>query len=371
MTQILIFNTDLTRYPPIISIINILLKINSEIIYIGCCSDSVLKERLANLGVKFYDVIIDDTKANKCLKLVRLFMYRLRVRRILKKIDRSNHQLWIFGNQNMWVLNNWIGKFKTILYLFEFPELKVASSYRILSPIFNYKEAMQMADKVVCCEYNRAHLTKAYFQLKELPVVIPNKFSFDCFDISDDEPMIHDIKSKKIILYQGVLNYPERKLDELCESINYLPNDFVIVIMGLDSNYKYTLREKYESNRVIFLPFCTAPNHLNVTKYAYIGFLSYFSESGSVESCINLSYCAPNKVFEYSSFGVPMLANDLPALNGIFAHFKAGICVKDFTPSELAKAILSIEQNYDGYNVGAKLFFESVDIDALVCDLVQ
>jgi hypothetical protein len=134
---------------------------------------------------------------------------------------------------------------------------------------------MNSAYKVVCSEYNRAHITKAYFGLKELPIVIPNKPTINMNESVDSfENFLFD-NSKKIILYQGIFNFPERRLDEFCQAIDYLSDDYLIVIVGPDCTYKNLLQLRYESRRVIFLPFISPPLHLHLTKRAFT-----FNEKG-------------------------------------------------------------------------------------------
>ena len=54
---------------------------------------------------------------------------------------------------------------------------------------------------------------------------------------------------------------------------------------------------------------------------ASIGVLSYFPRSGSIGRTLNPLYCAPNKIFEYSKYGIPMISNDVPALRYSYMEF--------------------------------------------------
>lgn len=99
---------------------------------------------------------------------------------------------------------------------------------------------MKKALKVVCCEYNRAQITKGIYQLKDLPLVLPNKVIVDESELSkvpmDIKPMIDDItqktKGKKVVLYQGIFLDEERRLEEFCEAISHLPDDYAFIAMG-------------------------------------------------------------------------------------------------------------------------------------------
>lgn len=374
MSQILVYNHDIQKYPPIISAINALLSRKEEIIVIGYCSNKETVNMLKEQGVMYYETFVNDINANRFTKFLNLYKYKSNVSRIVEQHADSSTQLWIYGNQNAWMLHKLVEKYNTIIYLFETPRFKVSFRYKILSPSLNYAKLMQTASKIVCCEYNRAQITKAYFNLKKSPIIIPNKPDYNL--IEDQQNDFIDSKElppfgSKIILYQGIFNQPERRLDELCQAIEYLPENFFICIMGGDDENKRVLMKKYESARVKFLGYRPAPEHLQITKKAHIGFLSYFPTMGSIEASLNTLYCAPNKIFEYSRFGVPMISNDVPALRYEFNKFNAGIAVEDFSPRGLAAAILEIENNYEEYKQGALELYGSVDIKSLYISLLE
>lgn len=372
MEHILVFKNDLEKYPPLITIIEILLEHNLKVIYIGCCKNEELKDNLTNKGLVFYQVIEDDVNANRFVKVIRIWKYRKKVYDLLKRVHNNQSQIWLFGVQNIWILHRVIAKYNTILYLFELPDFKIPASYRFFCSNSRYKFCMKNdSPKVVCCEYNRAHITRSYFGLSKLPYIIPNKPTVEYENINYDVQLNY-LKDKKIILYQGIFNYPERRLDELCQAMAFLTDDFVLVLMGGPENsYRTSLQEKYESARIIFLPFMLPPNHLSVTKHAYIGVLSYFSSIGSILHNLNTLYCAPNKLYEYSAFGIPMIANDIPALQNVFQQFNAGVCDNIFTPESLATIIQNIDANYDYYKRGSLSLFESVDTKTLIMNLIN
>lgn len=376
MKHIILFDNDIKKYPPILSIINILLELGKEVIFIGYTDSESLLEDLKNKGVKHYPIVVDKVKKNKITKLLVMVKYRKSVNQILKTFDESATKVWLFGNTNVWILNKLVYRYKTIVYLFEVSSLKVAPQYRFVSPWFSYKDTIQNAWRVVTVEYNRAHITKFLFGLSELPAIIPNKPYFKGFQelslkLEIEEALLSRLKEKKVILYQGIFNYPERRLDELCEAIDLLSDEYILCIMGPEDVNKDRLQKKYKSNKIIFMPFITPPTHLEITKLAYIGFLTYFPSNSKMSSILNVLYCAPNKIYEYSAFGVPMLSNDVPALDRDFRKFNAGVCVKEFTPKSIAEAIKSISINYDEYKEGANKLFNSVDIKEEVHNIIM
>lgn len=372
MEHILIFKDDIIKYPPIISIINYLLKRHVNVTILGYCSNSSITKSYIQNGVKYYNIIGDLQKHQKLFKLKELYCYRERVFKWVKTNANSDSTIWLFGCQEIWLLHPVIDNYKTILYLFEMPSFNVPIRYKLFcDDQAYYSSFMSQNTKVVCCEYNRAHITKAYFGLKKLPYIIPNKPLISEDFESHKIQLPFDTTDKKIILYQGIFNYPERKLDEFCKAVEYLPKEFVLILMGTESEYKKSLYKKYHSNRIYFLPFYPTPTHLQITKLAYIGILSYNTVSNSILNTLNLLYCAPNKIFEYAKFGIPMLSNDLPALNSIFSKFNAGVCDSICTPLSLSECIINIDNNYELYSQGAHLLYDSVNIEALLNSLLN
>ncbi len=376
MKHIILFDNDIKKYPPILSIINVLIELGEEVIVVGYTDSESLLKDLKGKGVKYFPVVVDKVRRNKIFKLFVMFKYRRQVNRILKNYDKSEVKLWMFGNTNLWILNKLVHNYSTIVYFFEVPKFKVALKYRIVSPWFSYKKTVQKAWKVVAVEYNRAHITKFLFNLKELPEIIPNKPKFEISKyslegLSIDKSIISKLADKKVILYQGIFNYPERRLEELCEAMAFLSDDYILCIMGPDDSNKERLKKKYISDKIIFIPFVTPPAHLKITRMAYIGFLSYFPGSYEMSAILNVLYCAPNKIFEYAAFDVPMLANDVPALERDFKEFNAGICVKDFTPEAIAEAIDRLSLNYDKYKEGANKLFNSVSLKDKIKNLIR
>lgn len=374
MKNIIIYNHDIQKYPPIISAINFLLNENKSVSVIGYCSNKALVKQFKDKGVEFFETKENVVSASFLRKFLTLIQYKLFVLNVVNKIASKDSLLWIYGNQNSWLLHSLVPKYKSIIYLFEIPRFKVSLRYKIISPSLNYKKLFQSAFKIVCCENTRGQITKAYFNLQEDPIIIPNKPDYPV--VKDDKGVAGEVlgkisSSKKIILYQGIFNQPERRLDELCESIKYLSEEFVICIMGPDDHNKKKLIQKYASERVLFLPYLPAPSHMLITQKAYMGFLSYFPTDGILESSLNTLFCAPNKIFEYTKFGVPMISNNVPALKSDFNKFRAGISVNHFTALDIANAIKEIDSKYDEYSKGSLDLFNSVDINKCYQELIK
>lgn len=372
--HILIFEHDIIKYPPILSLVAFLFKENKSIILLGYCSDEKFIRDFKEKGGIYIEVIQNYVDDSSIIKLWKYFCFKHRVKANLKEVDPEQSRVWFFGEKCSWLLHEMVKKFSSNIYLFEIPSFTISLRYRFLSPSLNYKKTLKSAQHVICCEYNRSHITKSFFELDKLPITIPNKPNFkeEGHNVQMDkglEELKLKLRNKKVILYQGIFNYPERKLDSFCEAIDHLPEDFVICLMGANNQYKEKLIEKYKSERVIFLEYIAPPHHLEITKLAYIGILVYKSEDGNICNTLNTLYCAPNKLYEYSRYGIPMISNDVPALSYMFNHFKSGVTVSD-NSENIAHGILEISSNYSKYHDGSTQMYLSVDLDKLYTTVV-
>lgn len=372
----LILKEDIIYYPPVLSLIRILRKLDYRVYHIGVYTDKKQKEYLESQGVTFLQTLQYKGNANPFIKLLQQWKFRRQVNSFLKRLSPTETDyVWLIQAETVCLLNSLIFKYKTIVHLFEYVEPHINFKYRLLNPTFKMSVAMREAYKVICCEYNRSQITKGLFQLKELPIVLPNKFYLDEKELENPPTDVMDIvndihtkiEGKKVILYQGSFLEKDRRLEEFCQAIDDCPDDYVLLAMGPNVGMYRYLKGRYSSNKIIFLPFIRPPFHLLVTKLASIGVLSYFPKSKNVASVINPLYCAPNKIFEYSRYGIPMVSNDVPGLYYIYMEYKCGECISyPLTPGGIKKAILKIFDNYEMYSQGAYNYYNSINIANII-----
>lgn len=215
------------------------------------------------------------------------------------------------------------------------------------------------AESVVCCEINRARYAKFKWNLRERPFVISNKpygFQQSSRSISDQSAnVISKINGRKSILYQAWHIHQTDVIVNLLRALALVNEDIVLVIMGIvDSCVN---KEELESiyPHIIWAGHIPAPNHLEVTKNIHIGVAMYSERS------LNNLFCAPNKTFEYSSFGKPVLSNDIPGLVETIGINNAGICVNWDDPMAISNGIKKIFSDYNKYSSNAISFYSKED----------
>lgn len=378
--HIFLFDNDLKLFPPIINNSKLLLKNGCKVQFWGYCSAPLLLKELEVLGLEFRHFKVDKVEQGKVKKIIRMWKHKAEVTHALKTSGISSETVvWVYGNQNSWWRFHTIIKdYRSVLYMFEFPELKVRGKHHLIVPFFNIKKAAQSAWKTVACEYNRAQITKAIFDLKETPHVIENKPEIDFDDLNKTDiskflprEIIEKLDQKKIILFQGGINDKMSRLDQLCEAIVDLPEDYILCFMSPESPSKRKLMEKFQSERIIFLPFINPPYHLKMTQLAHIGIMSYHPYYTQIEPCLNMLYCAPNKLYEYAGFGLPMISNNVPALQQSFKKHNSGVVLDAFNSSQIKNAILEISDNYQKFKKGAFSHYKSFNLSKALLNIIS
>lgn len=383
MKIIIVIKEDIKLFPPVISIIKALRELGHEVVVIGHYTDMVSREELQNKGVRFMSPGFYDVNSSLLSKLKGNLIFRHNVRRILVSmaLGGEDYLLWIFQGKTIALLHRLVDCHPCVLHPLEFVDKDIKFFYRILSPRYNASNTYRKARKVVSCEYNRAHILKGILGLENLPFILPNKMIVDEKGLDNPPDDIRDqvasvkekLGNRKVILYQGIYIPGERRLEDFCKAMGLLGDGYVLVIMGGNTADEYEeLRINFPDANILFVPFIPPPYHLLVTSLAHIGILTYFPRSSSLASVINPLYCAPNKIFEYSRFGIPMIGNDIPGLHYIFREFGCGVSVNyPMGSSKIREAIEKIFTDYDAYSRGARSYFDSVDIYATIKDILR
>ena len=368
---IIIMKENIDDYPPILSLINIAKENGKEVFLIaGCKSDSKFEE-LEKQGVQF--TRLEIYRGNFFKRLMLLINLKKIALNLVSSVYDENTIVWIVQSEIVALLGKKVWKYDTVGHFLEIRNPELSIGYKMLSFGCDYKKSIRNLNKVICCEYNRAHITKWMFSLKETPVILPNKPFWDDSSIVDNEYTLNLKKrysNKKIILYQGIID-TERHLEAFIDAVNQLSDDFVMFIMGGKSEYSEHLKKEYASNKIVFLDFITPPIHLCVTRMCHIGILAYTPDREDIGIVLNVLYCAPNKLYEYSKFGKPMICNENPALKSAFLEYNAGESINIEDVNSIINSINLINENYNSYQAESYKLYESVDVGDIVSSIID
>lgn len=348
---IYVVKDKLHQFPPCISQVVMLCKLGIEVCVIAEECDETAIKVMETAGAQV--LILGNMNVKRGLggKVYHWVVFALHAKKKIKQIISSNDIIWCgtegtaialgyFLKRNSYVL--------TVLELYDTPFYKNGVGHLI-----------GKAKSTIACEKNRARVMKQWYGLEKLPYVMPNKPQYEI--TAELSQRVKDFKEKlngkKYILYQGVIE-KDRSVKSLANALNKTKEYYELVIIGKSAkgNEKEVIEEiKSIYTDVSYGGFFPAPQHLHITEGACIGVAFYDASS------LNNMFCAPNKIFEYSKFNVPILGNDIPGLQCTVEKNGAGICVDMENPDEIAKAIDKISENYEEYQKGAERLYNSVD----------
>ncbi|WP_139892120.1 glycosyltransferase family 4 protein [Bacillus sp. D386] len=356
-----IVRESLHLYPPCISQILFLNDNGVDVTVICGDCDSKLIDIFRKRNI---NCILTGNKRVKIKLFGKVFSYlkfRYNILNLFKKLYDENTVLW-FGTADSAIALS--GKLENKKYVLSVLELYDKYPFYLKG----LKRLIGDAAIVIACEETRARIMKSWWNLQTLPYVMPNKPypNNDMYEMegsTEIKDAISKIQNKKVILYQGVIS-ADRDLGILAEALKEMNSEYLLVLIG-KSFYDGVNKVKSIYNKTVYLGYFPAPQHLQITPYATIGIANYD------DSSLNNLFCAPNKIFEYTHFGKPILGSDVPGLVNTIGKSGAGECI-DFTDKlSIVSAIKKIESNYSEYVDNAKSFYESVDNNLIIKRIIE
>lgn len=151
-------------------------------------------------------------------------------------------------------------------------------------------------------------------------------------------------ENQKLIVYQGVIQY-NRGISMLIKLIN-TSDSFSAIIIGDGpalNQYKTIVSQKSLENKVFFLGKIPYLNMLAYTACCDIGWLMIKSVG------ISNQFALPNKLFEYTLMGLPVVASKLPNIEPIIKKNNFGLCVNEKDANQQLQASKQINENYENY----------------------
>lgn len=366
--------------PPVMALLLTLKQMNYNVIYVGVPSvagEAFLKENSIRYALMpYYDsrLYINKTLVQKIThRLQRLFSFFKKRKWIRQKlleleIEYGEYILWHSEVLSAALIGDWASRFKKrLITIYELADFNGRwwigfTLGRLL------KEA-----RMVVPEYNRAHIMKEYFRLKELPFVLPNKPVSHPrtrnlpLPTKEIQEVFNEIGGRPVFLYQGVWNEDRADVAKVLETIaKYRPNYCVVTMPECDAVKELSC--KYSN--VFYVPYLSPPHHLSVTSHATVGIAIYNAAGNRLLQRLGAVYCAPNKIYEYAGFGIPTLGNNLPGLKYTIEQCNAGVCC-EMNEESIIEAVDNLIQNIALYSEGAYQYYDQVDVERIVVAILK
>ena len=368
MNILVVHGQKIEHYPPVRSLIITLLNIGHNVTIITKYES---KNIIEHVNLKY--IRIPDNNNRRSLKNIYAYVNKRRfMRKMVIEEMKHNDLLWTTTDSTIRDLGNLVCNYRHVMQLMELIEdMPLLPGIPYLK--MNLKKIAQRAYKVVVPEYNRAHIQKVWWNLPELPIVLPNKtIDEDEVGVIPDEVIAAveklKVETRKIIIYQGAFQ-EDRDLKVYAEAIDKLDGEYVLYLMGRKNDYCNGILSNFVN--VEYLGFFTPPFHLLLTKYAHIGLVPYVPKKVKHNSILNALYCAPNKIFEFTKYGIPMLGNDVPGLTIPLQTFNLGVVRKRNDTDEIIELIEYIEQNYYSMSVSCLKYYASIDLKRTISEILE
>jgi glycosyltransferase involved in cell wall biosynthesis len=158
----------------------------------------------------------------------------------------------------------------------------------------------------------------------------------------DRHTSMDDKRRSALIAYMGVISR-ERGICEVVQAIGQLPYPDIRLAMAGQFSSPELEAEVHKMagwNRVDFLGWCDRPQLATLLSEAVAGVVTFLPAANHIES-------QPNKLFEYMSAGLPVVASDFPLWREIVEKANCGLLVDPAQPQEIADAITWLVEHPD------------------------
>lgn len=172
-------------------------------------------------------------------------------------------------------------------------------------------------------------------------LVEPDCVNLDKFNIKKSQEEARSIlnlpSDGKIITYTGSFyDHTWKGVDVLLQSLQYLPNNIQVVLVGGDSSEVCQIRKRFksevESGKLILRK---RTSHSNIPLYLKASDALVLPNTEGDD--ISESYTSPLKLFEYMASKRPIIASSLPSIEEILNE-KNAVLVPAGSPQEIASA---------------------------------
>lgn len=350
-------------YPPCVAQVHLLQDAGVKVVVIAGSCPTHIRERFENAGVEVRIVGSQRILPGIFGKIQSYFSFRRKALRVFSRLRLANPIVW-YGTADTAIA----------LHRALRPRSSVASILELYDDNFMYRAALKRilpgCTGVIACEPTRADVMQHFYELKARPFVLPNKtyghprtrnLAATTQETSD---AIGRMTSEKLLVYQGLIT-EDRVLTPLAHALQSMDDDrWSLYLLGpVRGTALDDVRRIYKNT--YYLGVYPPPLHLEITSHATIG-VAYYDRSS-----LNNILCAPNKIYEYTGFGIPVLANDVSCLRTTIGLSGAGLAVDFDDGFAIQRALHTIDRDYHEFSENATRFFEEADNLDVINDVLS
>lgn len=255
-----------------------------------------------------------------------------------------------------------IGNFQIIYHQFEVVEIKKLNKVNRVLYNFVCRQRHKLS-LFIAPEINRLKYFKKESKYSGSTEVIPNSCRLNNVFNSKIEGVPDE---NKVILHVGSVGGRNHYFFNYLEAIKLLkdkPISFVFVGRVDD-----TILKKIENIKLTNTIFIPSVPHEELSIYynrADLGVILYKSNG------INYEFCAPNKLYEMWSYGLPVIGHKLSGLLGVFKKSFQGELINFDDVDELSKSLLTFQIQKSRKQLLQKYFEDNLKVDLFLNKLAQ
>lgn len=304
---------------------------------------------LVSCGIIDYPIesVIQHQVRMRPLGLSNYMNYFKVARRIIKSVDAKNTLFYLHDYYS--ILLAPIVKSVKGTFVYDAHELLLKASgqkYTLREKFFLWAEKRWAKDAycVIAANAEREKIMRTAYGLANTLNIL-NIADYKCDRVID-----RTISGDIWIVYQGVVT-ESRRLSFFIHALKYLPSDYKLMIIGGGPDGGVGDKMKLEDiaekegleERVVFTGPMSNREMMKTLLECKIGIITYPFDT------YNNIYCSPNKLYEYTAIGMPVISSKQPFLKEVITKYKIG-GLFDFENEEgFAETVQSIIVNYDEY----------------------
>jgi len=220
------------------------------------------------------------------------------------------------------------------------------------------KLPLHLLDLVIAPEENRLQILLSHLGLPESHgMMIPNTCKVNNKSVKPHEIFKKISPEKTTLLHVGSVGTRGHYFENV---ISALPDAWTLILVGMLSEVQRSVLEKYRGRKDIL--------HIDQLPHSELAKLYAGTDLGLIlykGMDQNYEFCAPNKLYEMWSSGVPVIGHRLKGLEGVFKHSFQG-ALFDFESPKLETDLSNWKQQFDQKDASSRLknyFKEHLQID--------